>query len=128
MKIKLLLIMGIIATLLGSCSSSKGFTSVGVDKFESYIAQPGVQLVDVRTPSEYLEGHLEGAQNIDVKGDNFVEQAQARLDRRKPVAVYCRSGRRSAMAAQQLVKVGYKVTNLDGGIIDWQVAGKKTVK
>ena len=87
-----------------------------------------MQLVDVRTPAEYLDGHLDGAQNIDMQADDFIDVARARLDRRKPVAVYCRSGKRSARAAQMLADAGFKVTNLAGGINDWKVADKKIVK
>ena len=94
----------------------------------TFVARPGVQLVDVRTPAEYLDGHLDGAQNIDMQADDFINVARARLDRRKPVAVYCRSGKRSARAAQMLADAGFKVTNLAGGINDWKVADKKIVK
>ena len=128
MKTRILLMMGLIGMLLASCSSNLNFTTLGVDKFETFIARPGVQLVDVRTPAEYLDGHLDDAQNIDMQADDFIEVAKARLDRRKPVAVYCRSGKRSARAAQQLAAAGFKVTNLAGGINDWKVADMKIVK
>lgn len=128
MKTRILLMISLLGMLLGSCSSNLNFTTLGVDKFETFVARPGVQLVDVRTPAEYLDGHLDGAQNIDMQADDFIDVARARLDRRKPVAVYCRSGKRSARAAQQLANAGFKVINLAGGINDWKVADKKIVK
>ena len=55
-------------------------------------------------------------------------KARKILKKNKPVAVYCRSGRRSADAAQLLAEEGYKVIDLDGGIIEWEKRGKKTCK
>ena len=65
---------------------------------------------------------------VDVNDTAFVENAMAILDKQRPVAVYCRSGRRSARAASLLAGQGMKVTNLAGGVIAWQDAGKALVK
>lgn len=115
----------IIATFMGlsSCinAHNKKFTDMDVNQFSQYIAQnDSVQLVDVRTPEEYAEGHIAGAENIDWYNDDFINIALKTLDKNKPVAVYCRSGKRSAEAANKLVEQGYKVTNLEGGIIAWR--------
>lgn len=114
--------------LLGSCKSNERYQNMTVRQFEQFIAKPNVQLLDVRSSEEFLEGHISSAINVDAQGSHFVDNATAKLDKGKQVAVYCRSGRRSARAAQQLTKAGFKVTNLTGGIIDWQVAGKEVVK
>lgn len=106
------------------CNGEKGFESVGVDAFAKIAEQPGVQLIDVRTAEEHAEGHIAGSTNIDVKSDSFIEIASRTLDKGKPVAVYCRSGRRSKKAAEQLVENGYKVIELDCGYNGWQKAGK----
>ena len=106
--------------MMVSCSQKIGYNSVDAGKFASIIQKAGnIQIVDVRTPEEFSEGHLPGAVNIDVNGADFSEQIK-QLDKKVPVAVYCRSGRRSKLAADQLVNCGYKVTELDGGIISWQ--------
>lgn len=76
-----------------------GFKSVGTAEFAEVIKDTAVQLVDVRTPMEYAEGHLRGAILIDVKDSTFLPKAKATLSQDHPVAVYCRSGRRSATAA-----------------------------
>ncbi len=82
----------------------------------------------VRTPKEYAEGHLEGARNV-TWGDDFEKQWKAAdIKKRFTVAVYCRGGRRSKAAAEALAKMGYKVINLDGGIMAWRKAGKPVVK
>lgn len=86
-----------------------------------------VQLLDVRTPEEYAEGHINGATNINVQSDNFREMAVRELSKDSTVLVYCRSGRRSLTAAEILIKLGYKVVNLKGGIIDWKENGRPLV-
>ena len=109
----------IILTLCVLCGCSvSGFKSVDTKRFESVISGRGVQLVDVRTAEEYAEGHIVGAINIDVQSSDFAEKIMV-LDKSRQVAVYCRSGRRSKIAAEQLAAAGYKVIDLDGGIQSW---------
>jgi thioredoxin len=82
------------------------------------------QLLDVRTSDEYRGGHLDKAQNLDCRSSNFGAQAE-KLDRNRPVFVYCLSGGRSANAASKLTEMGFKqVYNLQGGIMTWKNAGK----
>lgn len=99
-----------------------------VGEFAQRIQSKSVVLVDVRTPKEYAEGHLQGATNV-TWGDDFEKQWNAAgIKKRFTVAVYCRSGRRSKAAAKELVKMGYNVIDLDGGIMAWQKAGKPVEK
>ena len=106
-----------------SLFSCKGYDNLSVEAFRQKLSDDGmVQLLDVRTPAEYAEGRIPGALNIDWKADGFVAAAQATLDPNRPVLVYCRSGRRSAEAAEALTKVGFRVSNLLGGILAWQEA------
>lgn len=84
------------------------------------LQSPKFQLVDVRTTKEFSEGHIDHAMLIDVNQPDFMERAEKLLDKKRPVAIYCRSGRRSAHAARLLCKKGYRVTNLLGGFIDWK--------
>ena len=106
-----------LATIFGC--SAKGFVSVSASEFAAEIAKEGVQLVDVRTASEYAEGRIPGAVNIDLFSSDFAEKI-ATLDKERTVALYCRSGRRSKSAAEVAVKQGFKVVELDGGIISWR--------
>jgi len=80
-------------------------------------------VVDVRTFQEYAQGRIQGAACIPV--DEITLRARELLaDKNKPVLVYCRSGSRSAYAANALQAIGYsKVFNLAGGILAWQKAG-----
>jgi len=115
-----------ILALLGlnafSACSNTLYDNVSVSDFAALLTHPDVQLLDVRTASEYTEGHLEGARNLDVHDSMFVEKALQLLDAEKPVLVYCRSGRRSADAASRLAANGFSVTNLTGGIMAWEQA------
>lgn len=110
---------------LVSCTAqTTEFKSLSVDEFEKTISDASIVRLDVRTPQEYAEGHIVSAINIDVQSDDFDTQASATLPKDKTIAVYCRSGRRSKMAAQRLVKMGYEVAELNTGFIGWQQAAK----
>jgi L-ascorbate metabolism protein UlaG (beta-lactamase superfamily)/rhodanese-related sulfurtransferase len=105
---------------IGTSACSQSYQDLNVEEFSALVETPNTQLVDVRTPEEYAEGHLEGAINIDQKSESFMSQAKAKLDTTKAVAVYCRSGRRSADAATKLAGEGFQVMNLKGGILAWK--------
>lgn len=107
--------------LLGGCSSTGSATTVNlnVSEFSQKISEPGVIIVDVRTPEEFASGHIEGALNIDFNSGNF-ENEITRLNPSETYAVYCRSGSRSGQAASIMHKAGFHdVSNLNGGVIDW---------
>ena len=85
-------------------------------------------LIDVRTAGEYAEGHLANAVLINFFSDDFKTQA-AKLDKAKPVFVYCGTGKRSGNASKKFIEMGFKqVYDLDGGINAWSDANKKIVK
>ena len=113
----------LVSLFTGLCAifgcSAKGFVSVGADEFAREIAKEGVQIVDVRTASEYAEGHIPNAVNMDVLSYDFAEKI-ATLDKERTVALYCRSGRRSKSAAEQAAKQGFTVVELDGGVLSWR--------
>lgn len=123
------LMMVMVATIALGCGSSKQsdqtnfgtITTLTVDEFSKVIKKKNVRLIDVRTPKEYAEGHIAGADNIDVKAANFADQIK---EVKGSVAVYCVKGVRSMKAATQLAAQGCTVYNLDGGITAWKQAGK----
>jgi len=116
---------------LWACTSKqkveyKNLTSA---QFEELIKSPNVQLVDVRTLAEHMEGHIPGSLNINVKDEEgFPTAVDELLDKDREFAVYCRSGRRSRTAAELLVKKGFKVYNLDKGILNWIEEGREIEK
>ena len=111
------------AIQISGCNGNDNIVSVSAPEFNKEIKADTVQLLDVRTPGEYAEGHIEGALNIDVHSDDFRRMAEKELSKDSTVLVYCRSGRRSMDAAEILARLGYKVVNLKGGIIEWKEDG-----
>ena len=98
-------------------------------QFEELIKNENVQLLDVRTLAEHMEGHIPGSLNINVKDEaGFPTAVDSLLNKDQGVAVYCRSGRRSRTAADILVKKGFKVYNLDKGILNWMEEGREIEK
>ena len=80
--------------------------------------QDGYIILDVRTQEEYDEAHIEGA--ILIPDYEVADKAESVLkDKNQLILVYCRSGRRSKLAASELVKLGYTNIKEFGGIIDW---------
>lgn len=81
------------------------------------------QLIDVRSPKEFSDQHLENAKNINWNGDDF-EQKVGELDKLKPIYVYCLSGGRSSSASKKLAEMGFKeIYEMDGGIVKWNASG-----
>ena len=81
-------------------------------------SEEGYIILDTRTQAEYDEGHIPGA--IVISHDEIEEKAEQLLpDKEQLLLVYCRSGRRSKLAAEALVKLGYTNIKEFGGIIDW---------
>lgn len=103
------------------------FTSLSVTEFATAIKNDSVVVVDVRTPAEYKSGYIKRAQNIDMKSADFQTEA-AKLDKKKKIAVYCRSGKRSKIAANALADMGYMVIELNSGILGWQNASMPVEK
>ncbi len=116
---------------LWACSGNKEvkYKNLSSAQFEQLIKSSDIQLVDVRTLAEHMEGHIPNSLNINVKDEaGFLTAVDELLDNKKKVAVYCRSGRRSRTAADLLVKKGFTVYNLDKGILNWMEEGRDIEK
>lgn len=121
-------IMGIytlFSLLFGCKSPEQPFQSVSVTTFEQVINDPGVVRLDVRTPEEYMEGHIAGAINIDVNDADFENICLSKISEGQTIALYCRSGKRSKRAAKILSKHKYKIIELENGYLGWRDAGKE---
>jgi rhodanese-related sulfurtransferase/quinol monooxygenase YgiN len=105
---------------LTTACGQQNFENMEVKEFAELITDSNVVILDVRKTDEFAEGHIKGAILIDQFQSDFVEQAKAKLPKEKTIAIYCRSGRRSANAAGKLADVGYKCVNLKGGILAWK--------
>ncbi|WP_035655369.1 rhodanese-like domain-containing protein [Flavobacterium filum] len=89
-------------------------------EYKTLISKEKVQLVDVRTPGEYSAGAIFGAVNIDVTNDAVFEKEIQKLDKSKPVYIYCRSGARSQKAAKKMSEMGFtSIIDLQGGYMAW---------
>lgn len=123
-------LMSLVTALLSlfSCGAKSVWTDLDVASFEALVREGSAALLDVRTPEEFAAGHLIGAQNIDWHAGDFLEQVTAVYPKETPLALYCRSGRRSASAAEKLAEAGYTVSNLLGGYLAWTAAGKEVTR
>jgi rhodanese-related sulfurtransferase len=126
---KILLFITFIINILGCEESTAQSKLLSVNDFEKLInTDKTVQLVDVRTPQEVAQGHLANAININIADADF-QAEMGKLDKSKPIAVYCGVGGRSGRAAKILTEMGFKkVYDLQGGITAWNAAGKATAK
>ena len=111
-------IFTLLLSLLGC--SGRGDANLDPAGFEAAAARPEVATVDVRTAGEYAAGHLPWAANVDWQGPDFMRQMEAAYPKGTPLALYCRSGRRSKEAAQKLCGMEYTNITEIGGILDWQ--------
>lgn len=123
-KLKGLIIMLLISLV------TFGLTACGGDNNNSYEqitpeqaktimdTESGYAIIDARTEEEFAEGHIEGA--ILIPEYEVADRAEKELtDKEQLILVYCRSGRRSKIASEELVKLGYTNVKEFGGIIDW---------
>jgi len=128
MKIRLRFFLAVI--LMGGLTA---VTSFGADAVAvKHVDAPGAEkllkedakvvVLDIRTPKEFAEGHLQGAQNIDYYADDF-EASLKKLETDKTYLVYCASGGRSTKSLQQFAKLGFKsIVHLDSGYKGWEKA------
>ena len=114
--------LSIVPFIIFGCNGQKAnnVSSVAVAEFtEQLTATPNAQLLDVRTPKEYLSQHIDNAVNINWNDAQFTDNV-AKLDKSKTVFIYCLSGGRSLQAANKLSEMGFsKIVDLQGGILKW---------
>lgn len=92
---------------------------ISAEEAHAMMASDKTAVLDVRTPEEYAEGHVVNARLLPLDAIDAETAAAVAPDKDEPVLVYCRSGARSAEAAQALAQLGYRHVYDFGGIIDW---------
>ncbi|TCD01527.1 thioredoxin domain-containing protein [Pedobacter psychroterrae] len=122
----------LIAIILNSCGNTQTNstpTSLSATEFAEQLKKDNtIQLLDVRTPGEFKNGHVENAINASIVGSDFENQIAA-LDKSKPVFVYCLSGPRSHAAAKQMRVAGFKnVVEMPGGMMEWRAKSMPETK
>ncbi|MDT0650381.1 rhodanese-like domain-containing protein [Autumnicola edwardsiae] len=89
-------------------------------QFKKHLLETQGVLIDVRTPKEFIEDHIQNARNINFYDSRFMTNVK-NLDKDQPVFIYCRSGARSSRAARKMIKQGFtKIYDLKGGFLAWQ--------
>lgn len=132
-RARVLILAGMLLLILGGCSSSgetptSAPTVVGVRTITAAeaIGMLGSRIIiDVRNPDEYAAGHIAGAVNIPVEAADFGARV-AELDRQGSYLVYCRSGRRSALASDLMAEAGFTDVVDSGGLAALVEAGART--
>ena len=119
---KIVPILALLTLTLWSCASSaqSTFKNAPIAELSKMKAEKKAIVIDVRTPAEWQQGVIEGADLfIDYNSPTFKSQI-AKLDKSKTYIVYCRSGGRSVGASQVMIDNGFKnVINMQGGISSW---------
>ncbi|RME22592.1 MAG: rhodanese-like domain-containing protein [Candidatus Zixiibacteriota bacterium] len=135
-RITVLLLVGLLLTACGHKAEKTTVTrktpaqvrEITVQQLRDLAASQDIYLLDVRTMPEFLEAHLAFADDLIPFDSLYTHQDRLPSDKTQPVYCFCRSGRRSGIAAQVLRKMGYTtVYNVTGGILAWKKAGFPTV-
>ncbi len=109
-------------------AESSKITVITPEEMQSFLEADNVQLIDVRTQDEYNKGHIKGAQNINFFSPTFFDDI-SKLDKEKPVYLYCNSGKRSAKCAEKMIEIGFvKIYDLEGGFSKWKHEGSEVEK
>ena len=121
-----LLVLAVVSFTL--VAAEQKFKNVGVEEFDKLRKQTNTIVLDVRTPKEFVAGHIPGATNIDWYASDF-EKKVSGLDKSKTYLVHCAAGRRSASASEKLTTLRFtNVYNLGGGMKEWEKAAKQVQK
>lgn len=108
--------------LFVACQSQQASktTIIDIETLKTEAIGEDVQLIDVRTPGEYSSGHIDDAINIDIMNGEAFEQGIQKLDKSKPVYLYCKMGGRSKRASKKLEALGFeKIYDFSGGYSEW---------
>ena len=120
---KILLVMAIMQCSLSSCGKDLSKT-VSYKEFEKVVElTPSLTVLDVRTPDEFAAGHIPGAINIDYYDTDFAQKVKETVPADNSIALYCKSGNRSAKAGEILKDAYNNIIELGGGILAWEKGG-----
>lgn len=118
------LALALVLALQASSVAQQEINTVSAEQFAQLMdGLDAYQLVDVRTVAEFEDGRIQGAALYDINNEQFENQI-SKLDRNRPVLLYCRTGKRSYRAAEILQEKGFRqIINLEGGITAWEAKG-----
>lgn len=129
---KKILLSLLAAISLGSTGCSAQSDGIHILAPKDFIKQAKADttaiILDVRTTEEYKEEHLAGARLLDFLNTAVFDAGIKQLDNTHTYYVYCRSGKRSHNACLKMKKQGFKVFDMEGGILNWKKLGMPTTK
>mgnify|MGYP000666104674 FL=1 len=106
--------------LVFSQENTQVYEVLSYDDFKNQISNDNVLLFDVRTMDEFNSGHLKGSINIDFYEEKLFDKFFKKVNKSKPIYIYCRSGNRSKKSSEKLKNLGFvKVFDLEGGYKNW---------
>ncbi len=113
-----------VSALVAVVAAGSAVTNVTVGKAQTLMkdraGKPDFVILDVRTPEEFAEGHIDGAVNLDIQSRDF-EKGLRTLDRKKSYLVYCRTGNRSRQATIAMEALGFRsILHMNEGIVKWK--------
>ncbi|MFK7786423.1 MAG: rhodanese-like domain-containing protein [Crocinitomicaceae bacterium] len=127
MKKTHLIILSALIFTLTSCSIRRlekmnVYKEVSAESFEELLKEPDINIIDVRTRSEFEKSHISGAQNASYFSGHFDELVDSlNLDTSRKTLIYCETQHRSLFAAKKLYKAGFKtIVDLDKGMLHWR--------
>ncbi len=128
LKLTILLFVAVLSISCNTKSKSQSDSISVITPTEFKEKSVSHTIIDVRTPQEFSEGHIDGAVNINFFDETFLDQI-AKYEKKEPLFIYCKSGNRSGKAAKKITDLGFKqVYDLDGGILNWIKNNNETVK
>ena len=106
--------------LVFSQENTQVYEVLSYDDFKNQINNDNVLLFDIRTMDEFNSGHLKGSINIDFYEEKLFDKFFKKVNKSKPIYIYCRSGNRSKKSSEKLKKLGFvKIFDLEGGYKNW---------
>ena len=106
--------------LVFSQENTQVYEVLSYDDFKNQINNDNVLLFDIRTMDEFNSGHLKGSINIDFYEEKLFDKFFKKVNKSKPIYIYCRSGNRSKKSSEKLKNLGFvKVFDLEGGYKNW---------
>ncbi|WP_392348835.1 rhodanese-like domain-containing protein [uncultured Polaribacter sp.] len=108
-----------------NCNSQVALKAITTKELKVLLSQENIQLMDVRTPEEIKEGAIQTAFFVNYFDVDFENVATAKLNKSKPVYLYCRSGNRSGKACKILKEKGFEAINVLGGYKQWNMEKKQ---
>lgn len=120
--IKMRTIVCVLLMIFGftKCTSQEKIKSITTTELKALLEKEEIQLLDVRSPEEIVQGSIKTAKFANYFDDDFFEQASKQIDKSKPVYLYCRSGNRSGKSAKIMQENGFDVVNVLGGYNQWK--------